>query len=105
MGCERRNTETDMSETVTTLLDQLLKLSEADRALIADRLWESLSDEKQEELMDETTSDPEFQAELQRRLDSIADGTAELIPWEQARVTIREELERRRAARKQGEQP
>ena len=93
-----------MSETAATLLDQLLKLSEADRAMIADRLWESLSDEKRQELIDETTDDPEFQAELQRRLDSVENGTAELIPWEQARETIREELERRRAARKNGNQ-
>ena len=93
-----------MSETATTLLDQLLKLSEADRALIADRLWESLSDEKQQELMDEADDDPEFQAELERRIESIDSGTAELIPWEQARETIRAELERRESARQQGNQ-
>jgi putative addiction module component (TIGR02574 family) len=94
-----------MSEAATTLLDQLLKLTEADRAMIADRLWESLSDAKQQELIDETTDDPEFQAELERRLDTVTDGTAELIPWEKARETIREELEHRRAARTQGNQP
>jgi putative addiction module component (TIGR02574 family) len=91
-----------MSEAATTLLEQLLKLSESDRLMIADRLWESLSDAKREELLDEATDDPEFQAELERRLDSVANGTAELIPWERAREMMREELERRRAAREQG---
>lgn len=94
-----------MSETATTLLDQLMQLSEADRLMIADRLWESLGEVAQQEVIDETTDDPEFQAELERRIDSVADGTAELIPWEQARVTIREELERRRAARNQENRP
>lgn len=94
-----------MSETATTLLDQLMQLSEADRLMVADRLWESLGEAAQQEAIDETTDDPEFQAELERRIDSVANGTAELIPWEQARVTIREELERRRAARNQENRP
>jgi hypothetical protein len=34
-----------MSETATALMDQLLKPPEADRMAIADRLWESLTDE------------------------------------------------------------
>jgi putative addiction module component (TIGR02574 family) len=88
-----------VSETATKLLEQLLALPEDERLLVADRLWDSLGDEKKQEIMDETTCDPEFQAELQRRLDSVADGTAELIPWEQAREQIQAELERRRAAR------
>jgi putative addiction module component (TIGR02574 family) len=91
-----------MSETAAMLLEQLLVLPEADRLMVADRLWESLSDARKQEVMDEVTSDPEFQAELDRRLKSIEDGTAELIPWEQARENIRAELARRRAAREQG---
>jgi putative addiction module component (TIGR02574 family) len=87
-----------MSEAATTLLDQLLKLTEADRAMIADRLWESLSDAKQQELIDETTDDPVFQAELQRRLDSVADGTAELMEPGEVFANVREHLRRRRGA-------
>ena len=87
-----------MSEAATTLLDQLLKLSEADRAMIADRLWESLSAEKQQELMDETTDDPEFQAELERRLKSIEDGTAELMEPAEVFAKVREHLRRKRGA-------
>jgi putative addiction module component (TIGR02574 family) len=90
-----------MSETATKLLEQLLALPEADRLMIAEQLWLSASEEKQQELIDEATSDPEFQAELERRLETVANGTAELIPWEEARVKIQKELERRRAARKQ----
>jgi len=86
-----------MSETATKLLEQLLELPEAERLQIAERLQDSFADTEGGEL----TDDPAFQAELQRRLDSIADGTAELIPWEQARQTMHAELERRRAAHRQ----
>ena len=72
-----------MSETATKLLDQLLQLPEPDRLMIADRLWESASEEKQQELIDGATNDPEFQAELKRRLDSIGDGTAVLLEPEE----------------------
>jgi putative addiction module component (TIGR02574 family) len=91
-----------MSETATKLLEQLLQLPQADRLLIADRLWESLGDSEKQAVIDESLDDPEFQAELQRRLESVANGTAEMIPWEQAREEMRAELERRRAARENG---
>ena len=91
-----------MSEAATKLLEQLLQLPEAERLQIADQLWESLGDAEKQAAIDETLDDPEFQAELQRRMDSMADGTAELIPWEQAREDMRAELERRRAARGNG---
>jgi len=81
-----------MSETATKLLEQLLTLPEADRAAIADRLNESL-----DELGDDL--DPAFEAELNRRLESVANGTAEVVPWEQARDEMQAELARRRAAR------
>lgn len=85
-----------MSENATKLLEQLLELPETERVMIADRLWESLCDEKKQEIIDETTSDPEFQAELQRRLDSVANGTAELVDGEQVLREARERLQRRR---------
>ena len=68
-----------MSEAATALLDQLLKLSEADRSMIAERLWASLSDATRAELIDETTSDPEFQAELERRLKEAHDHPERLL--------------------------
>ena len=90
-----------MSETATTLMDHLLKLSEADRVLIAEGLWASLSEEAQQEMRDATPDDPAFEAEIARRSDSLHDGTAELVSWEDARRQIAAELERRRAARAQ----
>jgi len=77
-----------MSEIATKLLEQLLTLPEADRAAIADRLNESLDE-----------LDPAFEAELNRRLESVANGTAEVVPWEQARDEMQAELARRRGAR------
>ena len=91
-----------MSEVATKLLEQLLQLPDAERLQIADKLWDSLRAPEKQEAIDETLDDPEFHAELQRRLDSIADGTAELIPWEQARDEMGAELERRRAGRRAG---
>jgi len=79
-----------MSETATKLLEQLLRLSEGERRQIADRLRESFGD------AESPTEDPEFQAELQRRLDSVANGTAELIDGEQVFREARERLRRRR---------
>ena len=89
-----------MSDAAATLLQQALALPEPDRRWLADQLDASLG-EGESQLPD----DPVFRAELARRLQSIADGTAELIPWEIARENIRTELERRREARARGESP
>ena len=63
-----------MSEAATKLLEQLLLLPEAERLLVADQLLESVGDAADD--------DPEFEAQLRHRLNSIADGTAELIDGE-----------------------
>ncbi len=81
-----------MSEAATKLLEQLLLLPEDERAEVADRLWDSLGDAG----ADDPTEDPEFRAELQRRLDSVADGTAELIDGDEVLREARERLRRRR---------
>lgn len=85
-----------MSEVATKLLEQLLQLPDAERLQIADKLWDSLGDPEKQEAIDETLDDPEFHAELQRRLDSIADGTAELIDGERVIREARERLRQRR---------
>jgi putative addiction module component (TIGR02574 family) len=89
--------ENAMSEAATTLLEQLLKLSEADHVMIADRLWESLSDEKQQELINETTNDPEFQAELERRLKEVEEHPERLLDGETVMAELREHLKRKHA--------
>ena len=86
-----------MSGEADALLQQALNLSPDERYELAQQLLDSLDD-------DLLPDDPAFHAELNRRLDSIADGTAELLPWDVARENIRAELERRRAAR-QSENP
>ena len=85
-----------MSETATKLPDQLLQLPEADRLMVADRLLESLGEEMQQEVIHDTTNDPEFRAELQRRLDSVADGTVVLLEPEEVFARVREHLRRKR---------
>jgi putative addiction module component (TIGR02574 family) len=84
-----------MSGDAETLYQQALNLAADERYQLAQRLLDSLAE-------DEVPDDPEFRAELDRRLQSVADGTAQLIPWEEARETLRAELERRRAARRSG---
>ena len=84
-----------MSGEAETLYQQALNLAADERYQLAQRLLFSLAD-------DELPDDPEYRVELDRRLQSIADGTAELVPWEEARDRIRAELDRRRAARQSG---
>jgi putative addiction module component (TIGR02574 family) len=88
-----------MSEAVTKLLEQLLALPEADRLMVADRLWESLSEDKQQEMMDEATNDPEFQAELERRLKEVEEHPERLLDGETVFADVREYLRRKRETR------
>ncbi len=85
-----------MSEAAAKLLEEALHLSPDERVRLAESILDSVD---ADDLMD----DPAFRAELQRRLDSVADGTAQLVPWELARDEMRAELARRRAARTRGE--
>lgn len=84
-----------MSDAVAKLLEQAMDLPVTDRREMARRLRESVE-------LAEAPPDPAAEAEIARRLQSIEDGTAELIPWEVAREQIRAELDRRRAARAAG---
>jgi hypothetical protein len=85
-----------MSETARKLLEQVLTLPEADRLMVADELWASLSDDARGETADQLLNDPAFRSELGRRLDSVADGTAELIDGEQVFREARDRLKKRR---------
>jgi putative addiction module component (TIGR02574 family) len=85
-----------MSELATQLLNQLLNLPDVEKYQIADKLWESFTLQKKEEIVSEITEDPEFQVELERRLASIEDGTAVLIDGEQVFRETRERLQKRR---------
>ena len=85
-----------MSEAAKKLLEQALTLPEADRLMIADEIWASLGEQAQEEAAGQLMDDPEFRAELERRLESIADGSAELIDGEQVFREARERLKKKR---------
>ena len=80
-----------MSDAASKLLEQLLALPEADRLEIADRLDETLGGTGDD-------LDPAFEAELNRRLDMVANGTAELIDGEQVFREARERIQKRRRA-------
>lgn len=97
-----------MSERANQLLAEILALPREERWEVTRQLLER-EQEEIPELPESDESEEEAEArwreELDRRLASIADGTAELIPWEKARAEIAAELERRRAARARGETP
>jgi putative addiction module component (TIGR02574 family) len=78
-----------MSEIATKLLSEALGLSPDERFQVAQQLLDSLDGDFP--VLDE----PEFQAELQRRLDAVADGTAELVDGEQVFREARERLRQR----------
>jgi putative addiction module component (TIGR02574 family) len=91
-----------MSETVANLLERIMDLPVEDQRLIAEHIQDCLG---ASEAADELMADPEWRAEFERRLRSVADGTAELIPWAESREQIRAELARRRAERAAGDRP
>ena len=82
-----------MSDAATTLLQQAPNLNPNERYELAQQLLDSIEED------DGLPDDPEWRAELERCMQSVADGTAELIPWETARENIRAELARRAADR------
>ncbi len=84
-----------MSETATKLLEQMLQLPESERVLLAAQVWESLSEAARLELSDEP-EDPEFEAEIARRSDSMHDGTAELFDPAEVFAEARARLRRKR---------
>ena len=81
-----------MSETAAKLLEQILELPEEDRQFIADEL------DAEADGYDPMT-DPEWRAELDRRIEAVGNGMALLLTWEEAQKRINAELVRRRAAR------
>jgi putative addiction module component (TIGR02574 family) len=69
-----------MTPQTQAILDAALALPEAERALLVDRLLESLPPE-----VDEMTDD-EFFAELERRRAEVEQGTVKPIPWSELRL-------------------
>jgi len=67
--------EASMTTEPQAIFDAALALPEADRALLAERLLESLSPEGDE------LTDEEFAAELERRRAEVEQGIVKPIPW------------------------
>ena len=75
------------------LLSEALELPRADRAEPATQLLRSLDDDVEDNL-DEAVRDKE----LERRAAAVADGSADLVPWEDFRAALRADLKARREA-------
>ena len=79
-----------MSGEAETLLQQALNLPPDERYQFARRLLDSLDGD------DLLPDDPAFHEELNRRLESIANGTAEYVDGEEVFRAISERLRKRR---------
>jgi putative addiction module component (TIGR02574 family) len=71
-----------MSSQAVKILDDAMKLSDAERADVAACLFASLDHETHANL------DPAWESEIERRLHAIDNGKATMIPWEEARQRI-----------------
>ncbi len=71
-----------MSERYSALLTEALKLSEDERAALADELLDSLDGPPSD--IDGMT-DEEFKAELDRRAEELRQHPERAIPWEQVK--------------------
>jgi putative addiction module component (TIGR02574 family) len=69
-----------MTAQTQAVLDAALALPEAERALLVERLLETLSPEEEE------LSDDELFAELERRRAEIEQGLVKPIPWSEVRL-------------------
>lgn len=82
-----------MTATADMLLADALRLSVEERSHIATVLIESLDDDADFELS------PAWTLEIARRMESIRDGTAELIPHDEVMASVRLKLARQREAK------
>jgi putative addiction module component (TIGR02574 family) len=86
-----------MSASVESLLEQAKTLSDADREELARRLYDTLPPlpEMPKVWDSEQEAEAAWQEELNRRLDEVASGTADCIPWDQALTEMQEALRRK----------
>jgi putative addiction module component (TIGR02574 family) len=77
-----------MTEAAARLLAEALRLSEEDRGDLAAKLLESLDPPEEPEDAD---AEAAWEEEIRRRLAEIDAGTAEMIPWSEARRLIMED--------------
>ena len=77
-----------MPMNIEQLAAEALALSSEERALLADRLVESLNDAESNHL------DQLWAAEAERRLDDVRSGRVQTIPGEEALAQVRRALDR-----------
>ena len=82
-----------MTASFDTVLQDALRLPLEERSLIASRLIESVDD------VDDFELSPAWKAEIDRRIESIKNGTAKLIPHDEIMASVRQQLEQQRAAK------
>ena len=80
-----------MSETALKLLEQIRALPEEDVAEITRRLHDAPGEEY------DPLTDPEFRAELDRRIEAVGNGTAVLIDGDEVFAGARARFEERRS--------
>lgn len=78
-----------MALTLDQIREEALSLPTDDRRHLMDSLWDSFDDEDSEEDAEFT---PEYLAELDRRSAEIKDGTAVMIPFDEAMSRISETI-------------
>lgn len=82
-----------MTASFDTVLQDALMLPLEERSLIASRLIESVDD------VDDFDLSPAWNAEIDRRMESIKNGTAKLIPHDEVMASVRQQLEQLRVAK------
>lgn len=75
-----------MSRPLLKILDEAIELGEEDRALLAGLLLESIEAEPDHDV------EKAWAAEIQRRVSSLENGEAELIPWKEVKRSVHAKL-------------
>jgi hypothetical protein len=84
-----------MPLTLDQLREEALSLPDEDRRHLMDSLWDSFGDDEMDSGSDGAEFSPEYLAELDRRSAEVANGTAVLIPFDEAMKHISETIRRR----------
>jgi putative addiction module component (TIGR02574 family) len=76
-----------MTRDANSLLEAALRLSEEDRAELADRLLESIDPDADDDLNAAPGDllDPSWAEEIRRRVEDMKEGRVKGIPWEEVR--------------------
>lgn len=82
---------------VDILLEQAKSLPDADREELARKLYDTLPPLPEMPVVWDSEEEAEaaWQEELGRRLEDVANGTADCVPWDQALAEMKEALRRK----------